>query len=107
MIGACSECGQERPIQARGLCHTCYTRAWRKGLVQRPQQRLTIPELHRMKALADAGMPCGSIAIALRVDFGVDRTGDNVRGFLRRHYDWHSSQRRGKPFSGPRREVEA
>lgn len=65
----------------------------------------TIPELRRIKQLADAGMPCGSIAILLELDFGTVRTADTVRAALQRHFKWKSGRNRGNPFQAgdPRR----
>lgn len=78
---------------------------------QRRYDYWTLPELRRMKQLSDAGMPCGSIAIALRVDFGVTRTGDTVRCALRRHFPEarslnHRPNLIGTP-EGPARKVAA
>lgn len=61
----------------------------------------TVPELRRMKQLAEAGMPCGSIAIALEVDFGVPRTSATVRCALRRHFNWSAGKPRPLSYGQP------
>ena len=56
----------------------------------------SVPELRRMKQLADAGMSYSAIAIALRVDFGTERTADTVRCALVRHFPGFRSPRPAK-----------
>ena len=51
-----------------------------------------------MKQLADAGMPCGSIAIDLKVDFGSDRNANDIRMALKRYYGWKAGKPRGTSF---------
>lgn len=55
--------------------------------------RVSIVELRRMKALADLGVPSGSIATLLAHEFGTDRTAADVRSYLRRNYGWRSKRR--------------
>lgn len=51
-------------------------------------RRLTVPELRRMKELADLGLPCGSVAKLISHEFGTDRNAGDVRYYLRANYDW-------------------
>lgn len=74
---------------------------YRLGDRVRIHQEFTIPELRRAKQLADAGMACGAIAIALRVDFQTERTGDTIRKALKRYFPgWRAcspSANNGRP----------
>lgn len=79
-------------MKAAPLCSYCSRRVavvdGRCGACQdRPRKhQFTMPELKRMKQLADAGMPAGSIAIALKVDFGTEREPSTIRTSLRRYF---------------------
>ena len=94
----CSDCSAEK-VFAAGMCCACYHRAWRAGKRVR-QKPATLTEIKRMKALAEAGMPSGSIGIALGVDFGRPRSPEAVRYYLHTYCGWKGKQRGEVPKRG-------
>jgi hypothetical protein len=66
--------------------------------MRRKYECVTLPELRRVKELHDAGMPCGSIAIICRLDFGAERDGASVRGILQRYFPDYERRPHGNPF---------